>query len=125
MVKSVSSATVSGAEAAAVVDRFGAPGAQRAGNNRNAIQQIEGALFQILAGDVFERLPAREPTDPVSDFHISRDRANPGVDEMADEFADGVGLNRSIRIDGDDDAAGSLRQRVRKRRRTCRDWAGE
>ena len=43
------------AEAAALVDGFRAPRAERAGHDRNAIQQIERALFQVLAGHhVFE-----------------------------------------------------------------------
>ena len=54
----------------------------RAGHNGNAIQQIERALLEILAGDVFERLPAREPAIAVPHFHVAgngadaRDRRN-------------------------------------------------
>ena len=103
------------AEAAGIVDGFRAPGAQRSGDDGNAIQQIERALFEILAGDVFERLPAREPADAVAHLHVSGDGADARVDEMADEFADGVGLDRGVGVDGHDDAARSFRQGVRKR----------
>src|SRR5579863_10316835 len=41
-------------KASATAHGFGAPGADCAGDHRNAIQQIEGALFQILTGDVLE-----------------------------------------------------------------------
>ena len=50
-----------GGDAAGGGDRFLAPRAERAGHDRDAIQQIESALLHVLAGDVFERLPAREP----------------------------------------------------------------
>ena len=112
-------------ETAGIVDRFGAPRAQRAGNDGNAIQQIERALFQILAGDVFERLPAGEPADAVSDLHVSRNRADPRIDEVPHQFADRVRLNGCVRVDGDDNSAGSLGQRMRQRRRLSADWAGE
>src|SRR5579871_2422888 len=48
-------------DAAGGRDRFLAPSAERARHNGDAIQQIEGALLHVLAGDVFERLPACEP----------------------------------------------------------------
>ena len=116
MVRSVSSATVSALKPPALVDRFGAPRAQRAGDDGNAIQQIEGALFEILAGHVFERLPAREPADAVSDLHVAGDGADPGIDEVPHEFAHRVGLDRGVGVDGDEDAAGSFGQGMRKRR---------
>src|SRR5258708_3894586 len=111
-----------GAESAAIVDCFGAPSAQRARNNRNAIKEIEGALFQILTGYVLKRLPARKPADAISNFHVPGYRANPGINEVANQFAYGIGFDRSIRIDGDDDAARGLRQRVRKRRGLAAIW---
>ena len=75
MVRSVSSATVSVVNPPAL-DGFGAPGAQRAGNHGNAVEQIEGALFQVLAGDVFERLPAGEPAVAIADFDVAGDGAH-------------------------------------------------
>ncbi len=41
---------------------------------------------------------------------------------MANQFAYGVGFDRSIRINGNDDAARGLRQRVRKRRGLAAIW---
>src|SRR5437016_7783383 len=70
----------------------------------------------MLTRDILERLPAREPADPISDFHIPGDRANPGVYEVPNELAHRIGLDRGVRIDGDNNAARSLRQCVRKRR---------
>src|SRR4029077_5704389 len=48
-------------EAAVAAKQVGAPRADGAGNNGDAIQQVKSALFKVLAGDVFERLPAGEP----------------------------------------------------------------
>src|SRR5579859_3630183 len=51
-------------------DGFCAPGAQRAGNYGDAVEQIEGAFFHVLAGDVFEGLPAGEPARAVAHFYV-------------------------------------------------------
>src|SRR5438445_3247571 len=55
-------------------DGFSAPGTQCAGDYGDAVEQVEGALFHVLAGDVLERLPAREPARAVADFDIAGDR---------------------------------------------------
>ena len=105
-----------GAEAAAFVDGFGAPCAQRAGDYRNAIQQVERALFQILTRDIFERLPTREPADSIPDFYVSGNRADAGIHKVPHEFRYRVRLDGGIRIDGDENAAGGFGQAVRERR---------
>src|SRR5580692_2771757 len=88
------------------------PCAKRAGDDRDAIQKIERALLHILAGDVFERLPAREPTRAIADFDIAGDCANGGIGKMAEKFADGVRLDFGVGVDGDDDFGGGFRQRA-------------
>src|SRR5713226_759308 len=65
------------------IDGFLSPRAQSSWHHRYAIQQIEGALLHVLAGDIFERLPAREPTRAVAHFYVPRDRPSLGVGEMA------------------------------------------
>src|SRR4029077_6413585 len=47
------------------------------------IQKIEGALFHILAGDVFERLPSRKPPGAVANFDVAGNGANGRVGKMA------------------------------------------
>ena len=82
IVRSVSSATVSPENPPWLRSNFGAPRAHAPGHHRNAIQQIERALFQVLAGDVFERLPAREPAIAVAHLHVAGHRADLGIGEM-------------------------------------------
>src|SRR3984957_17771724 len=98
-------------------DRFFAPRAERAGNNRNAIQQIKSALLHVLAGDVFERLPTREPTRPVADLDVAGDSTEFRVRKMPHQLADRVGLDLGVGVDGDDDFRVRLSHRVAERRR--------
>ena len=104
-----------GGDAAGGGDGFFAPSAERAGNDRDAIQKIERALLHILAGDVFERLPAREPARAIADFHVAGDGAEFGIGEVAHEFADGVGLDFGVGVDGDDDFGVGFGHRVAER----------
>src|SRR5665213_3438332 len=95
------------AEAARIVDGFRAPRAECSGNHRNAIQQIERALFQILTGHIFQCLPAREPADAIAYFYVSGYRADARIHEVADKLADRVWLNRGVGVDRHENAAGS------------------
>ena len=77
-----------------------APGAERARYDRNAIQQVESAFLHVLAGDVLQRLPAREPARTVADLDVASDGANLGIGKMANEFADGVRFDFGVGVDG-------------------------
>src|SRR5260370_868870 len=87
-------------DAARGFNGFLAPRTERSGHNGNAIQQVKGALLHVLAGDVLERLPARQPARAVADLHVARDRTNLGIRKMTDQFADGIRLNFRVRVDG-------------------------
>ena len=115
-VRSVSSATVSPENPLLAAQQLRAPRAHGAGHHRNAIQQIESALFQILAGDVFERLPAREPAIAVHHFHVAGDGAHLGVGEMAHEARNRFGIHDGIGINGNNNFAGGFREAVVQRR---------
>src|SRR5215472_2465729 len=80
-----------------------APSAKRTRDHGNAIEQVEGALLQVLTGDVLERLPASEPARTVAHLHVAGYRSDGGIREMPQQFEDGVGLDFRVRIDGDDD----------------------
>ena len=95
-VRSVSSATVSPENPSFAAKQLRAPRAHGAGNHRNAIQQVECALFQILAGDVFERLPAREPAIAIHHFYVAGDGAHFGIGEMADQARNRFGIHDGI-----------------------------
>ena len=88
-------------ETAGLADGRGTPGAERSGNDRDAVQQIEGALLKILTGDVFQRLPAGDPGVAVADLDVAGDRADAGIDHVAHHAADGVGSDGGIGVDGD------------------------
>ena len=112
-------------DAARGFDGLFAPCAQRAGDNRDAIQKIEGALLHILAGDVFERLPAREPARAIADFDVAGDSANGWIGKMAQQFADGVRLDFGIGVDGDDDFGARLPPARGAAKPLCRDSPDE
>ena len=81
---------------------FLAPGTERSRHDGDAIQQMKSALLHVLAGDVFERLPAREPARAIADLDVAGDRADGGIREMAHQLADGVGFDFRVSVDGDD-----------------------
>ena len=58
---------------------------------------------KVLAGDVFERLPARPEVDAVADFGVSGDGADLGIGEVRDEAGDGVVSDDSVGVDADVD----------------------
>src|SRR6266850_2522845 len=88
--------------AAGGFDGFLAPRAERSGNDGDAIEEIEGALLHVLAGNVFERLPAGEPAGAIANLNVAGDGANGGIRKVTDQFADGVGFDFGVRVDGDD-----------------------
>ena len=87
-----------------------APSAQRAGNDGDAVQQIESALLHVLAGDVFESLPASEPARAITDFNVASDGANFRIGEVPEKFAKGVGLDFGVGVDGDDNFGVGFRE---------------
>ena len=105
-----------------LAQQIGAPRADGAGNDRNAIQQIEGALFEILAGDVFERLPARDPAIAIDHFHVAGDGSDFGIGKMANQARNRFGIDDGVGVDGDDDFAGGFGESRDSERRACRDW---
>ncbi len=109
-------------KSAVAAQQIRAPRAHRAGHHGNAIQQIERALFEVLAGDVFERLPARDPAIAVDHLHVAGDGADAGIGEMPDQARNRVGIDDRIGVDRDDDFADGFAQPVIQRRRVCRDW---
>src|SRR5256712_744280 len=96
-------------DASGRLNRLPAPSAKRARYNGDAIQQIKGALFHVLARDVFEGLPARQPTGAIADLHVAGDGANAEIGKVAQELAHCVGLHFRIGVDGDQDFRVCLR----------------
>ena len=71
MVRSASSATVLSGIAAGGLDGRGAPCADGAGNDGDDVEEVEGAALEVLAGDVFEGLPAGPQIDAVADLGVA------------------------------------------------------
>ena len=63
------------------------------------------AAFEVLRGDIFERLPARDHVDPVSDFRIAGDRADLGVGEPAGQLGNRVARKLRVSVESDNDVA--------------------
>ena len=89
--------------AADFAHRGSTPRADSSGNNTDGAEGIQGSSLKVLAGDVFEGLPARPEVDAVADFGVSRDSADFGIEEVRDQAADGVGCDDGIGINADED----------------------
>ena len=76
--------------AADLPHRRHAPRADCARNHAHGAQQIESTALEVLAGDVFQGLPARPQIDAVADFRVARDGANSFVQKMRDQVRDGI-----------------------------------
>ena len=76
MVRSASSATVLIGIAAGGLDGSGAPCADGSGDDGDDVEEVECAALEVLAGDVFEGLPAGPEIDAVADLGIAGDGAD-------------------------------------------------
>ena len=103
-------------ESAGGAHRVSAPGAKGARHHGDAVEQVERALFHVLAGDVFQSLPASDPLGAISHFYVSGHGADARVGEMPYQLRDGVRLDDRVRVNGHNDLAGSQRQRLIERR---------
>ena len=72
--------------AAGRFDGSGAPCADGAGDDGDDVKEVESAALKILAGDVFEGLPAGPEIDAVADLGVAGDGADSGILEMRNEF---------------------------------------
>ena len=77
------------------------PGANCSGNDADCTESIESTALEVLAGDVFEGLPARPEIDAVANFGVAGNGAYFGIQEMRHHASDGVGSNDGIGIDAD------------------------
>ena len=84
-------------------NRLDAPGADRARHHADRTHGVERSPFEILAGDVFERLPARPQVDAVADFGIAGDGCNFRIEEMRHHADDGVGSDDGVGVDADEE----------------------
>src|SRR5208283_2168001 len=83
-------------------NRRDAPGSDCPGHHAYRTQGIECSALEILAGDVFERLPACPEIDAVADFSIAGDRCNFRIEEVRDHAGDGIGSDDGIGVNADE-----------------------
>ncbi len=92
-----------GVVAVAGFDGRGAPCADGSGDDGDDVEEIEGAAFEVLAGDVFEGLPACPEIDAVADLGVAGDGADLRVGEVRNKACDGVGGDDGVGVDADVD----------------------
>src|ERR1700688_189365 len=81
---------------------FDAPGADRSGDNTYSAHGVKRAAFKVLAGDVFEGLPARPEIDAVADLGVAGYRSNFWIEEVGHHAKNGVGRNDGVGVDADE-----------------------
>ena len=115
MVRSASSATVFGVVAAAGLDRSGTPCADCTGDDHDDVEEVEGAALEVLARDVFERLPAGPEVDAVADLGVAGYGADLRIGEVRDEVRDGIVRDDGVGVDADVDLLVDALERVVQR----------
>src|SRR5882757_3617239 len=90
-----------GVIASAGLYRVGSPRANRAGDDHHDVEEVQRAAFEVLAGDVFERLPAGPEVYTVADFGVSGDGADLWIGEVRHQVGHGVVGDHSIGVDAD------------------------
>ncbi len=74
------------------------PCPHRTRNHRKRVERSQRPALEILCDDVFQRLPARDHVDAVSDLRISSDSAYSRIDKPARESRDRVATEQRIGI---------------------------
>jgi hypothetical protein len=69
---------------------------------RSASSATERAPLEILAGDVFEGLPARPKVDAVADLRVACNRRDFGIEKVRHHAGNGVWRNDGIGVDTDE-----------------------
>jgi hypothetical protein len=92
--------------AAGGLDRGGAPGADGSGNHGDDVETIQSAALEVLAGDVFEGLPAGPEIDAVAHLGVAGHGADQRILEVGNQLADGVGGDDGVGVDADVDLFG-------------------
>src|SRR6266702_117274 len=92
-----------GVIATAVLDGSRSPRSNGAGYHHYDVEQIERATLEVLAGDVFERLPARPQVDAIAYLGIACYGANLRIREMAHQVGYSIVGDHAIGIDADVD----------------------
>ena len=80
------------------------------------MEQIEGAALEVLAGDVFQRLPAGPEVDAIAHLGVAGHGADARVFKVRQQLGDGVGGDDGVGVDADVNLLSQPVQRVVERR---------
>src|ERR1700680_951701 len=75
------------------------PCADRARNHADGAQNVKGPALEVLAGDVFESLPACPQIDAIAHLGIARDRPDFWIDKVRHQSGDCIGSDDGVGID--------------------------
>ena len=89
--------------AAGGLHRRGAPCADGARNHGDHVEQVESAALEVLAGDVFQGLPARPQVHAVAHLGVAGHGADRGILKVRNQLGDGVGGDHGVGVDADVD----------------------
>src|SRR5437899_6270796 len=90
-------------EASSLAHGRDSPGANGSRYHANRAQRIESATLEILAGDVFERLPAGPQVHAIANLGVARHRSNFGIEEMQHQVGNGVRSDDRVGINTHED----------------------
>ena len=76
------------------------------------MEQVECAALEVLAGDIFQRLPAGPQVHAVSYLRVAGHGPDHRVLEMRNQFGNGVGGNHRVGVDTDVDFLAQPVERV-------------
>jgi len=89
----------------------GAPCADGAGNHGDDMKEVKGAALEVLAGDVFQSLPAVQRLTRLPTLALPAMAPMPDL-QSGNELGDGVGSDDGIGIDADVDLLGDALEGV-------------
>ena len=90
-------------EPARLAHRSNAPRTNRSGDDAYRAHGVERAALEILAGYVFEGLPARPQVHAITDLRIPRDRSNLRIQEVRHQVRDRVPSDDGVRVNSNKD----------------------
>src|SRR5581483_1660994 len=112
--------------AASLTDGGNPPCADRSWHNAYRAHRIQRAAFEVLAGDVFKRLPAGPEIDAIANLRIASYCGDLGINKMRHKARNRVGSDHRIGIDADEDFFNfNVLKTIIQRVRFARIWLGQ
>ena len=96
-----------GVVSAACLDRRGAPRADGPRNHHDHVEEVQRAALKVLAGDIFQRLPAGQ-VDSVTHLGVAGHGPDLRVGEVGNQVGDGVARDDAVGVDTDVDILAGL-----------------